>query len=584
MAQAQENPVAQPEYMEYFGFGRPPFARLSVPSTIFDAEQYSLLMSHLAAATREDGCLVVIRGADGSGKTTLLNRYLTNLDEEVFYATVDETCKTATEFYRTFLSQLGFKDITGSLKELRRITEQFLMHQASGDDAVLLVVDNAHHINPTVLEQVRRVTDMAYEGRHVLSLVIAGNATLTRIIDSPAMRSLEFRSHVDFHIRMFGEEETSAYILYRLAQAGNAEAVSFEDRSLSLIHRFTGGSPGPINKLCDAILEEAHSEECSEITEQLVRTIAANQKLLPHVVPLYNKGRRKNDQPDEERIFERQAVPVDDKKKKPSRGKDTELSQVRESLTETRQALKASEKARKEAVAELKKEQRALESARKSAAKAGEEIEKLQSLRDELRSSVRELNADLKTADKLGSELERVEQKLLETEYQCNELRAQVADIPELEQRIADKDARIAILTADMARLTKSATATQAILPDQLDIPEPNDKKQSGESDAPIGYFEISHADEIVQKLDLTDAPSRIMIGRDKDSDLCLESEFVSRHHALVFCSDKGVRIEDLNSFNGTLVNLKKVSRAELHAGDLIIIGDFQIRAREPES
>ena len=38
--------------------------------------------------------------------------------------------------------------------------------------------------------------------------------------------------------------------------------------------------------------------------------------------------------------------------------------------------------------------------------------------------------------------------------------------------------------------------------------------------------------------------------------------------------------IEDLNSFNGTLVNLKKVQRADIYADDLIIIGDFQIRAR----
>jgi pSer/pThr/pTyr-binding forkhead associated (FHA) protein len=73
------------------------------------------------------------------------------------------------------------------------------------------------------------------------------------------------------------------------------------------------------------------------------------------------------------------------------------------------------------------------------------------------------------------------------------------------------------------------------------------------------------------------------MIGRDDDSDLHLDSEFVSRHHALMFCSNQGVRIEDLNSFNGTLLNLKKVNRADIFADDLITIGDFQIRARSAD-
>jgi type II secretory pathway predicted ATPase ExeA len=582
VARAQENLVAGPEYLEFFGLSRPPFARLSVPSNIFDSEQYSLLMSHLAAATEETDCLVVIRGADGSGKTTLLNRYLMNLDEEIFFATIDETCKTATEFYGSFLTQLGFQDITGSLKELRRITEQFLMHQASGNNTVLLIVDNAHHIKPTVLEQLRRVTEISLDGRRVISVVIAGNAALSRIVDSPAMRGLRFRSHVDFHLRMFSEEETAEYINYRLDQAGDADAIEFEANAIPLIHRFTGGSPGPINKLCNAVLAEACSEETSTITVQMIRSIASNQELLPHVVPLYNKGRRKSDQAEEEIIQERQSAPKKKKKKKRAQRSDAEIARLKASLAETRQALRESEKSRKEAVAELKKEQRALKAASNNADKGKEKFEKLSRMRTELQSTVRELKADLKTADKLGSELESIEEQLRTSREECKRLRSQVDDAPDFEQRIADRDARIAILTADLARMTESATATQALLPEQIDVPPPKWKGPESSS-KPIGYFEISHQDKVIQTLSLDDAPSRIMIGRDDDSDLCLDSEFVSRHHALMFCSDKGVRIEDLNSFNGTLLNFKKVNRSDINADDLIIIGDFQIRARSAD-
>jgi general secretion pathway protein A len=98
------------------------------------------------------------------------------------------------------------------------------MHQASGENTVLVVIDNAHLVKPAVLEQLRRIAEVSYGDRRVLSIVIAGNSTLSRIIDSPAMSGLKIRSHVDFHIRMFGEDETAEYINYRLAQAGNAAA------------------------------------------------------------------------------------------------------------------------------------------------------------------------------------------------------------------------------------------------------------------------------------------------------------------------------------------------------------------------
>ena len=70
------------------------------------------------------------------------------------------------------------------------------------------------------------------------------------------------------------------------------------------------------------------------------------------------------------------------------------------------------------------------------------------------------------------------------------------------------------------------------------------------------------------------------MIGRSEDSELRLKSEFVSRHHALIVCTDDGLHIEDLNSFNGTIVNSEKISRHKLQIDDTIMIGKFEIRAR----
>jgi len=339
---AQKNPVSEPEYLNFFGLRQPPFTQLPEKSQIFDSEQYSLLMSHLAAATEATDCFVLVRGADGTGKTTLLNRFLNNLDEDFVFATIDDSCGTDTEFYSSILKQLGFKDITGSLTELRLITQAYLVQRTSAGDTVLLVIDNAHRLTAKVLQQLHWIAEQRYRGHRVLSVVMAGNSDIARIVESQALQELQFRNHVDFHVRVFSEEETAKYVHFRLAESGNAEALKFAENALPLIHRFTGGSRGAINELCTALLAVAHRNGSREIGGQLIRAVASSHEFIPHVVPLNGMGRRRSDRPQEERIQERESAPTKKKKSNVAQ-RDQEVALLRESLAAAREALRKRE-------------------------------------------------------------------------------------------------------------------------------------------------------------------------------------------------------------------------------------------------
>ena len=69
-----------------------------------------------------------------------------------------------------------------------------------------------------------------------------------------------------------------------------------------------------------------------------------------------------------------------------------------------------------------------------------------------------------------------------------------------------------------------------------------------------------------------------VMLGRDPDADVRLTADeflMVSRRHAVVRTVSEGeVWLEDQNSFNGTLLNGRRVSRERLTSGDLIRLGD----------
>jgi pSer/pThr/pTyr-binding forkhead associated (FHA) protein len=63
------------------------------------------------------------------------------------------------------------------------------------------------------------------------------------------------------------------------------------------------------------------------------------------------------------------------------------------------------------------------------------------------------------------------------------------------------------------------------------------------------------------------------VIGRQQHCDLCVPLEVVSRKHCEISQDGDVLRVRDLNSRNGTLLNGKKVAEAVLSAGDKLQIG-----------
>jgi hypothetical protein len=232
---------------------------------------------------------------------------------------------------------------------------------------------------------------------------------------------------------------------------------------------------------------------------------------------------------------------------------------------------------------------------------------------------------------------------LQESQNECASLRVRVATLNNLEKSVSEADARIADLKADLASYNQGIEALEAENgePESRDVepaqaedistlesdpdPDEDDPTLTGnrskvaeepdltappkikereppkirqqpdldetastpgpagkQSDAVITAFEVFNKDgKIEQVMELAEGQSRIMIGRSEDSELRLNSAFVSRHHALIFCTEQGVYIENLNSFNGTLVNSEKITRHDLRVGDVVTIGDFEIRPRQ---
>jgi hypothetical protein len=71
---------------------------------------------------------------------------------------------------------------------------------------------------------------------------------------------------------------------------------------------------------------------------------------------------------------------------------------------------------------------------------------------------------------------------------------------------------------------------------------------------------------------------STVVLGRAKDSTVVLDDPSVSRRHAEVRSEPDGHWVIDLGSTNGTEVNGRRIDRAKLDIGDVITIGQTELR------
>ena len=132
-------------------------------------------------------------------------------------------------------------------------------------------------------------------------------------------------------------------------------------------------------------------------------------------------------------------------------------------------------------------------------------------------------------------------------------------------------------------RETDSIRTGQAPVVDAFSLLDHRTREQTiAAVDAPRGRYLAIEDGDAVRLLPLT--RPIIHIGRGLVADVRLEDPHVSRRHAIVALRGEGVRVLDDRSANGTFVNGRTVSVAQLSDGDVVRVGRAVLRYIEVDS
>ncbi len=83
-------------------------------------------------------------------------------------------------------------------------------------------------------------------------------------------------------------------------------------------------------------------------------------------------------------------------------------------------------------------------------------------------------------------------------------------------------------------------------------------------------------------RFEIPPAPSRMVIGRTRDMDIQLEDRDLSRAHAEIVFEDGVIRVNDLGSKNGIVVDGQRVETLELESGQSFVVGNTTLALEHP--
>ena len=267
-------------YESFYGLKENPFNVTPNPEFIYLGEHHREALAQLLYGDREKKGFIVITGEVGTGKTTLVHYLLDKMDGNGHTRTafLFNPRLTVNDFIQYILKDLGVR-VQGKTKgEYLHNLHRYLLNAYRKDERVVLIVDEAHSLDPELLEEIRLLSNLETSKSKLIQIVLIGQPELDRTLSRPEFRQLRQRINLRYYLPPLSEKETREYIEKRLRIAGAKES-PFTDKAIKEIYMRSGGIPRLINILCDNALLNGFALDQKKVDERSVKEVAKDLKL-----------------------------------------------------------------------------------------------------------------------------------------------------------------------------------------------------------------------------------------------------------------------------------------------------------------
>ena len=290
-------------YEQYFGLVESPFSLTPNTRFLFESESHAAAIEQVTIALRRREALTVITGEVGTGKTLLCRTIVRDLEPRTFISVISNPRLSADDLLRQLLHDFDLlpkgeaRAAALTQHEIVTTLQRFLISLVPLRAHAIILIDEAQHLQPDVLEQVRLLSNFETGAQQLLQIVLVGQLDLDTVLDRPELRQLRQRVSRRHQLKPLQPYEVEQYIERRLwvahgglglAKAGRASElvsgerfwrVRFTASALRAVAQLSNGLPRSINVICDRALEGAFTADKKVIDAHCVLTAAKQLKL-----------------------------------------------------------------------------------------------------------------------------------------------------------------------------------------------------------------------------------------------------------------------------------------------------------------
>ncbi len=269
-------------YKSFYNLKRNPFEITPDPAFLFPTRRHNEALAALYYGVRRHKGFVVLTGEVGTGKTLLLRCLLQLLKQsnDIAYAYLFNSRLSSTEFLQYILSDLGHPAAGKNKGELLLDLSNVVVSRGLKGLNTVLIVDEAHHLPPDILEEIRLLTNLETTQQKLLQILLVGQPELDAKLDSVSLRQLKQRIALRAHLTPLDAEETKGYIERRLQIAGSdLQHTLFPPQTIAAVHVYSRGFPRLINTICENALIAAYAQHLPAVTADIISDIARDLRL-----------------------------------------------------------------------------------------------------------------------------------------------------------------------------------------------------------------------------------------------------------------------------------------------------------------
>ena len=209
--------------LAHFGLQGRPFRASPDSAFYYPATTHEMALAGLLQALHEDEGCCLLTSPPGLGKTLLCHCLVERLGPEVTGAFLTNShLPDRASLFQAILFDFSLPYQAMTEQELRLALTDFLLNRYSAHQRTVLLVDEAQHLTPDLLEELRLLGNLEGASGKALQVVLAGQPDLLELLNRPELAAFRQRLAMRVKLEALGVQEAADYVVHQVRRAGDA--------------------------------------------------------------------------------------------------------------------------------------------------------------------------------------------------------------------------------------------------------------------------------------------------------------------------------------------------------------------------